>query len=877
MASIDELTAYTQDQRVRRFLDAIGSAEGTDTHGYNTAFGGGKLESLADHPRQLHDFTQTDGTPNRTSAAGRYQFLQGTWDDVAGNLGLKDFGPESQDIAAVELLRRNGALPAILADDFDTAIQKSGSTWASLPSSPYAQPKRSPGFMAAALDKAASAILPAAQAAPAPAKAPTPWKDVIAKPEFQTLTPEQQAKAQQQYFDQVVAPRVPAGKIDAARAQFMQQYGAAGAAAATTQAPKTSTEISPDGIMTVGMAQENPTEKAAPPEERNMLERLGRQVGLTARAGVTGLTGLTSLGTNTAINGINALFGTEIPLADVNATLSAIGLPEPENATERVAQDAAGAMAGAGGVAKAAQTLVNPLVNSLGQRIAAVLSKSPLMQIETAMTGGASAGVAREAGGGPVAQLVAGIAGGMGPALAQAAGAGAIRGALRGGEAGRQTVAENLAAFKAAGTTPTVGQATQRKVLQGIETGLSQAAGGSGVMLQKASSQADELAGTVEGIVRRLAPRAGAVEAGESISRGLEGFKAGVKNLQGQLYDRLDDHLPAASPITVSRTKEALRALNSDLHGAQALGDMFKNGKIQGVEKALLADLDASTTAYGAQAARKTSTLPYESIKKLRTLVGKEIDNATFVSDVPRDKWKALYAALSDDLGDAAQKAGPDAYGAWRWANQFSKDQLGRLDDLAAVAGRDTPEKIFNAAMMGTADGDTILQRVVSALPKTNRRDLAAAVVKRMGRATAGNQNEAGDVFSSATFLSNWNKLSPEARSTLFGRIGEAGLTDELMNLARVSSNIKSGSRYLANPSGTSSAATRQLLALGGMFSGLQGNWPALAGFVAAPVGANLLARPLVSRALPEFLSRSTEVSAPVLAGGLQALFGEKK
>lgn len=178
MATIDELTAYTQDQRVRRFLDAIGSAEGTDTHGYNTAFGGGKLESLADHPRQLYDFKQTDGTPNKTSAAGRYQFLEPTWNDVAGKLGLKDFGPQSQDIAAVELLRRNGALPAVLAGDYGTAIQKSGGTWASLPSSPYAQPKRSAGFMANVLDKAASAIFPSAQAGNLPAA--DPFADIFA-------------------------------------------------------------------------------------------------------------------------------------------------------------------------------------------------------------------------------------------------------------------------------------------------------------------------------------------------------------------------------------------------------------------------------------------------------------------------------------------------------------------------------------------------------------------------------------------------------------------------------------------------------------------------------------------------------------------------
>lgn len=178
MATIEELTGMANDPRVRRFLDAIGSAEGTDTHGYNTAFGGGRLESLADHPRQLYDFKQTDGTANKTSAAGRYQFLQSTWDDLAKSLNLPDFGPESQDIGAVELLRRNGALPAVLSGDYDTAIQKSGGTWASLPSSPYAQPKRSAGFMANVLDKAATAIFPSAQAGTLPAA--DPFADIFA-------------------------------------------------------------------------------------------------------------------------------------------------------------------------------------------------------------------------------------------------------------------------------------------------------------------------------------------------------------------------------------------------------------------------------------------------------------------------------------------------------------------------------------------------------------------------------------------------------------------------------------------------------------------------------------------------------------------------
>lgn len=148
---VTSLLPTLQDPNVQKFLNLISQAEGTDTHGYNTLFGGGRVESLADHPRQLFDFKETTGNPNKTSAAGRYQFLQGTWDEQAKKLGLPDFGPQSQDLAAVNLLRERGILPHILQGDFDTAVNKSGKIWASLPSSTYAQPKRSMDFVNKAL------------------------------------------------------------------------------------------------------------------------------------------------------------------------------------------------------------------------------------------------------------------------------------------------------------------------------------------------------------------------------------------------------------------------------------------------------------------------------------------------------------------------------------------------------------------------------------------------------------------------------------------------------------------------------------------------------------------------------------------------------
>ncbi|MBA5202182.1 glycoside hydrolase family 104 protein [Pectobacterium aroidearum] len=134
----------------RSYLDAISRAEGTSGYmnsGYHTMFGGGQIASLADHPRQLKDFQQTDGTWNKTSAAGRYQFTQKSWDEAAAALGLNDFSPQSQDMAALWLIQRAGQLDNVLNGDFMTATNNLGGVWASLPSSPYAQPKRSQAEM----------------------------------------------------------------------------------------------------------------------------------------------------------------------------------------------------------------------------------------------------------------------------------------------------------------------------------------------------------------------------------------------------------------------------------------------------------------------------------------------------------------------------------------------------------------------------------------------------------------------------------------------------------------------------------------------------------------------------------------------------------
>jgi len=124
------------ETNVRKFLDFLGRAENAD---YNTVVGGGRFADFTRHPKTV-GLTTKEGP---STAAGKYQITGTTYDDVAPKLGIRDFSPDSQDRIAVELIRRNGALEDVRKGDFQSAINKLGGTWASLPSSPYSQSKRS--------------------------------------------------------------------------------------------------------------------------------------------------------------------------------------------------------------------------------------------------------------------------------------------------------------------------------------------------------------------------------------------------------------------------------------------------------------------------------------------------------------------------------------------------------------------------------------------------------------------------------------------------------------------------------------------------------------------------------------------------------------
>lgn len=161
------------------------------------------------------------------------------------------------------------------------------------------------------------------------------------------------------------------------------------------------------------------------PPKRSMIQDLSRQLGLTVRAGVNGVAAIPAMAADAitgpinvgldAVAGKGEGFRFKQAGRSLDDALTAAGLPKPENATERVVQDAASAVAGAGGMIKGGLGLANYAKGPVTQAVGKMLAAGPGLQLASAATGAGASGVTREAGGGQVAQIAAGLAGSLAP------------------------------------------------------------------------------------------------------------------------------------------------------------------------------------------------------------------------------------------------------------------------------------------------------------------------------------------------------------------------------------------------------------------------------------------------------------------------------
>lgn len=130
---------------LQAFLKMIQFSEGTSRapDPYRVTFGFQyTIADLSDHPYLLGLWPGYRYGSHIDTAAGAYQIIVETWRTGKAMLKLPDFTAPSQDALAIELLREAGALDLINSGQIAEAINHCGHIWASLPSSPAAQPEK---------------------------------------------------------------------------------------------------------------------------------------------------------------------------------------------------------------------------------------------------------------------------------------------------------------------------------------------------------------------------------------------------------------------------------------------------------------------------------------------------------------------------------------------------------------------------------------------------------------------------------------------------------------------------------------------------------------------------------------------------------------
>lgn len=140
-------------KNLKAFLDTIAWSEGTSTspatkcNGYDVIVTGvdGKPETFSDFSAHPFSKGRKSKTINRngltSNASGRYQFMLRDYPHYRDTLKLPDFGPDSQDKWATQLIRERKALADIEAGHIPEAIAKCRNIWASLPGAGYGQPE----------------------------------------------------------------------------------------------------------------------------------------------------------------------------------------------------------------------------------------------------------------------------------------------------------------------------------------------------------------------------------------------------------------------------------------------------------------------------------------------------------------------------------------------------------------------------------------------------------------------------------------------------------------------------------------------------------------------------------------------------------------
>lgn len=408
---------------------------------------------------------------------------------------------------------------------------------------------------------------------------------------------------------------------------------------------------------------------------------------------------------------------------------------------------------------------------------------------DTAMTGLSAAGTALAFGAGAVGEAVGGsptnekklardLMMGLEVGVPQLAGVtGTTRRAAKAAERLSRTPTPTQQTARAAddlGITPSLGAGG--KVRSMTSSALEKVPFSGSAIAKDAQRFVGEVERAFDGLSARVGKAQGAPGAGEALQSGANKFITDFKSKSSELYGAVGEAIPAETKVQSPATLEAIR------DALAPFADKPEIAKQLGLNKwaAIAADLEGG--------------LSWKAASDLRSSIGGSIGKMNgAMKDMDQGRLSQVYGTLTADLESAAKAAGPDAEKAWNRASNFYRRGAERISDtLDKTVKADSPERAFEAFEAMTKDGRSSsnskrLYRMKSSMPKQDWDVVASSIVDRMGRVSAGGRDADGGGFSPAKFLTDWNKMSPEAKSILL----PPDVRKEMTKLARVAEGSK--------------------------------------------------------------------------------------
>ena len=438
-------------------------------------------------------------------------------------------------------------------------------------------------------------------------------------------------------------------------------------------------------------------------------------------------------------------------------------------------------------------------------------------------------------------------------------------GAKRALGGGTQKAAQLAAKFRSLRIDPPAGAVSSSNTVATLEKALEASPFSSDVVQKQAKRVLEQITQAAKNTVAKIGTPVSKAEVGSVIKTAASNAAGRFKATQNAAYEKAFDLIGKDAPVAL----DAVRALRESLENqlGEAPGSL-KRSLGQAINTLKTIEMDAAESAV-------SGTIPFSALRQIRTAIGKDLDEPLLAGSPGslNAAMRQVYGALTEDMSAVAKLAGPEARKALEVADRYTRAWMNTAGvTLNKIGKLDTEEQAYNYAMSRLGDGGTNLQRLRNQFDPEEWDTVAASVLEKIGSARPGAQDATGEVFSVNTFLTNWSKMSPEAKNALFGGKRYAEMREGLDTLVDVASSLK-GVEKLANTSNTGRVLITYLT-LTGAGTGLaemgtgQGAG-ALSAFLVGGLGSRYSAKLITS---PKFINwLTTPVTNP---NGIGAHFG---